>query len=55
MCRVCYGPSLSCAEFAMCRVVPKSSQLLCIDVLKLREYILIRNSEKDLFIIFNFI
>ena len=24
MCRVCYGPSLSCAEFAMCRVVPKS-------------------------------
>ena len=25
MCRVCYGPSLSCAEFAMCRVVPKSA------------------------------
>ena len=24
MCRVCYGPSLPCAEFAMCRVVPKS-------------------------------
>ena len=24
MCRVCYGPSLSCAEFATCRVVPKS-------------------------------
>ena len=24
MCQVCYGPSLSCAEFAMCRVVPKS-------------------------------
>ena len=22
MCRVCYGPNLSCAEFAMCRVVP---------------------------------
>ena len=26
MCRVCYGPSLSCAEFAMCRVVPKSTE-----------------------------
>ena len=24
MCRVCYGPSLSCAEFAMCRVVHNS-------------------------------
>ena len=36
MCRVCYGPSLSCAEFAMCRVVPKSSRLiyglLCVGV-----------------------
>ena len=28
MCRVCYGPSLSCAEFAMCRVVPKSVEVL---------------------------
>ena len=27
MCRVCYEPSLSCAEFAMCRVVHNSKPI----------------------------